>query len=169
MSVHMPKAELEAAITRAMQTVSYQRAEKELDYVAVCLIGHGEPVPRWFGDNKGACPVEVCYSRNPENAAKVGDRWQTIHRMEVLRWVWTPSEAHAKRLKAALDVCLLGEDPDGRRLRNNFRDVPEWEIAWPLLLQDALETLRRRGETIETFSDEMKVHRVLRHARRRLG
>lgn len=169
MSQQLPKAELEAAITRAMQTVSYQRAEKDLDYVAVCLVGYREPVPVKLGSNATACPVEVTYSRDPENAAKVKDRSQPIHQMEVLRWVWTPSEAHAKRLKAALDTCLLGEDPDMRRMRNGFRDVPEWEIAWPILLGDALETLRQRGETIETFSDEMKIHRVLRHARRRLG
>lgn len=162
------KAELEAAITKATRTVSYQRAERELDYVAVCLVGYREPVPLKLGSNATACPVEVVWSRDPENAAKTKDRAQPIHKMEVLRWVWTPSEAHAKRLKAALDTCLLGDDPDMRRMRNGFRDVPEWEVAWPILLQEAVETLRRRRETIETFSDEMKVHRILRHARRRL-
>jgi hypothetical protein len=165
----MPKAELEAAITRAMQTVSYQRAEKDLDYVAVCLIGNRVPVPQYFGDNQGACAVAVVWSRDPVNAAVIKDRAQPTHRIESLVWVWTPTEAHAKRLKAALDTCLLGDEPDMRRMRNGFRDVPEWEIAWPLLLLDALETLRQRGEAIETFSDEMKVHRVMRHARRRLG
>lgn len=164
----LPKRRLQDEITRATRTLSYQRAERELDYVAVCLVGYRNPVPIKIGSNATACPVEVSYSRNPTNAAKVGDRWQPIHQMEVLRWVWTPSEAHAKRLKAALDTCLLGDDPDMRRMRNGFRDIPEWEVAWPILLQEAVETLRRRGETVETFSDEMKVHRILRHARSRL-
>jgi hypothetical protein len=163
------KAELEAAITKATRTVSYQRAERELDYVAVCLVGYREPVPLKLGSNATACPVEVVWSRDPENAAKTKDRAQPIHKMEVLCWVWTPSEAHAKRLKAALDTCLLGDDPDMRRMRNGFRDVPEWEVAWPILLQEAVEILRARGETVETFSEEMRVHRILRHARSRLA
>ena len=52
----MAKAELEAAITRAMQTVSYQRAEKDLDYVAVCLVGYREPVPVKLGSNSAPTP-----------------------------------------------------------------------------------------------------------------
>lgn len=158
---------LEKEIARATRTLSYRRAERELDYVAVCLIGTSEPVPLKVGSNATAWPVEVVWSRDPESAAKTKDRAQWVHEVKVLRWVWTASEAHAKRLKAALDVCLLGEDPGMRRMRNAFRDVPEWEIAWPILLDQAVRDLRAKGEIIETFSDEMKVYRVLRHARQR--
>lgn len=156
---------LSEAITRAMQTREWQRAEADLDYVAVCLIGYGKDVPVDVGSNRTVNPVAVVWSREPDKAADTRDRGNPMHQMRTLRHVWTTSLAAAKRLKAALDVRILGEDPDMVALRRDFRDLPEWEVAWDILLQDALVDLRQNGEVIEVMSEPMRVQRTLNRAR----
>jgi len=148
--------------------MSYRRAEQDLDFVAVCLIGHLEPVPVRVGSNATRCPVSVRISRDPVNAAKRADLEHAVHALSVLEYVWTATDAHARRLKAALDTRVIGQDAAMSTLRHSWRDLPEWQVAWPILLGDAIQDLHANGETIEVFTDEMKVHKIVRHARARL-
>jgi hypothetical protein len=155
----------EDALARAMRTTEYKRAEEDLEYVAVCLIGHGKEIPTEVGSNRTVCPVAVVWSRDPAKAGDQLDRGNAIHKLLTLRHVWVRTLPAAKRLKAALDVRILGNDPAMVALRHNFRDLPEWEVAWDILLKDAIEDLRQNGETIETTSDEMKIRKTLNRAR----
>lgn len=152
-------------IARAIRTVAFRDAAKELDFVAVCLIGHGKQIPVDIGSNRTVCPVEVVWSRDPERAAEAKDRGCAVHPLHTLRYVWTRREIDAKRLKAALDVRILGEDPEMVALRKGFRDLPEWEVAWDILLKDALDDLRANGEPVEILSEDMRIQRTLNFAR----
>ena len=152
-------------VARAMRTTEFKAAEAELDYVAVCLIGYTRPVPIEIGSNRTASPVAVVWSRDPAKAAETRDRGNPLHEMVTLRHVWTTSLPAAKRLKSALDVRILGNDPDMVALRKDFRDLPEWEVAWDILLMDALDDLRANGEVIEVMSDPMRIQRTLNRAR----
>jgi len=152
-------------VARALRTREAVAAAEELDHVAVCLIGYERPVPIEIGSNRVASPVAVVWSRDPISAADARDRGNPLHRMVTLRYVWTASLQQAKRLKAALDVRILGDDPQMTALRRDFRDLPEWEIAWDILLNDALGDLRANGVAVEVMSDAMRDQRLLNRAR----
>lgn len=158
------EAVIASAIAKLKRSKAFLDAEKNLDYVAVCLVGHCHPVPVAVGSNATKCPVRVATSRDPATAAKRADMEQPIHALETLAYVWTASDAHARRLKAALDARILGDDPDMNHLRHNWRDMPAWEVAWPILLNEAIADLRAGGETVEAFSEDIRVQRVRRHA-----
>lgn len=160
--------ELAAAIDQIKRSRGFQAAEKHLDYVAVCLVGHREPVPVRVGSNATKSPVRVAIGRDPETAAKRADLEHPIHKLETLAYVWTASEAHARRLKAALDLRILGEDSDMTSLRHNWRDLPEWERAWPILLNEALIDLRAGGQVIEAFSEQIRVQRIRKFSQQRI-
>ena len=125
----------------ARSTRSEIAAKKKLDLVAVVLVGYAEMAPRGFGDNQGERPVRVHTTRDP--VALVADlaREHPRHRLVLLEHVWCDSEAHAKRLRAALDQQLLG-DEDAHRLAYAWRDMPEPDLAWPIMLADALRSVR---------------------------
>ena len=161
-------ATIEDAIAQFTRTVSFRRAEKDLDFVAVCLIGHLEPVPVRVGSNATKCPVSVRISRDPDNAAKRADLEHPVHPLAVLEYVWTRTDAHARRLKASLDARIIGQDAGMTTLRHSWRDLPEWRVAWPILLADAIQDLHHGGETVEVFSEEMRVHKTVKHARARI-
>lgn len=160
--------EIATALQRLKGSAAYRESERELDFVAVCLIGYERPVPVEIGSNATRWPVKVTTSRDPAYAAKRPDLEQPLHNLVCLEHVWTASDAHARRLKAALDAMLLGKDADMTSLRHSWRDCSDPAVAWCVLLADALRSLRERGETIETFSDDMKVQKILNHARRGL-
>lgn len=162
------EATISAAIAKLKRSEAFRHSERALDYVAVCLVGHREPVPVAVGSNATKFPVRVATSRDPAAAAKRADMEQPIHALETLAYVWTASEAHARRLKAALDARILGDDPDMTQLRHNWRDMPAWEVAWPILLNEAIADLRAGGETIEAFSEDIRIQRVRRHAQQRV-
>ncbi len=83
----------------------------------------------------------------------------------LLAHVWTSNDAFARRLKSALDTRVLGDDPDMVALRHAWRDLPEWEVAWPILLNDAVRDLRENGDRIELMSEDIRIQRIIRHAR----
>lgn len=158
------RRELDAAIDQLKRTRSFRSAEKDLDYRAVALVGFTEPCPGPLGSNQVRYPVRVAMGKSPEDAAETDDRGNPIFEPVVLAYVWTRSDRHARRLKEALDRRLLGADPTMTRLRGYWRDLPEWEVAWPILLGDAIKDLQDAGEAIEYFSEEIRIQRTRRHA-----
>lgn len=156
---------LRPEIERAMRTKAYLDAERALDHVAVCLIGSRQPMPLEIGSNRTITPVDVVFSRRPEDAPKIKDRAWPAGKCELLDHVWTESEAHAKRLKDAIITRILGDDPDMVRLRHTWLDLPNYEMAWGFLVKDALMDLKSRRETVSIFSNEQRIHITLRAAR----
>lgn len=163
-----PVVSLRDEVARAMQTKAYRDAERRLDHVAVCLIGSRRPMPMEIGSNRTITPVDVVWSRKPEEAPRVKDRAWPTGQCELLDHVWTESEAHAKRLKDAIIERILGTDPDMIKLRHTWLDWPEWEVAWGLIVQDALEDLKARREIIQVFSNQTRIHLTLQEARGRI-
>lgn len=140
---------------------AFQQHEAQLEWVAVCMIGYSERVPRRIGDNYGAWPVRIATSNNPTKVAIRPDLESPIWEIRVLEMVWCPSDAHAKRLKTKLDTLLLGSTTDNRGLRHGWRDLPaEPEIVWPVLLGEALSDIRRREREFNIYTDEQRLERV---------
>lgn len=160
--------EIATALQKLKGSKAFRDAATELDFVAVCMIGYERPVPVEIGSNATHWPVKFTTSRDPSTAAKRADLEQPLHALVCLEYVWTLSDAHARRLKGALDTMLLGNDADMMTLRHSWRDCSDPAVAWGVLLSDALRSLREKGQTIETFSEEMKVQRILNHARKGL-
>lgn len=158
------------AATTARDRLLYQEAEKKLGHYAVCLVGPPAPVPDWTGGNAMRWPVALRGSREPEKAAQrdAASRWEGSRgapHVVTLRHVWTKNEAHATRIKGELYTLLLGSDPEIRQLNAGWVDLPEWEIAWPLLLGEAIRNLRSRRDAVEAFGDEMRSQMIMRRAR----
>jgi hypothetical protein len=156
---------LRPEIERATRTKAYLEAERKLDFVAVCLIGSRHPMPLQVGSNRTITPVDVVFSRKPEDAPKIKDRAWPTGQCELLDHIWTESEAHAKRLKDAIITRILGDDPEMVRLRHTWLDLPNYEIAWGFLVKDALMDLKSRRETVSIFSTEQKIHLTMQAAR----
>ncbi len=144
-------------------------AEGKLDWWAVCLVGVRDPIPERIGSNSTRSPVKVVVCRDPTTAAKRADYEQPIHPLETLRYVWVLTEVRGKRIKAALDILILGDDAQLVELRFAWRDMPEWERKWDELLQQAVldvyegelaKGLARKGEMIETFDEEGKARLI---------
>lgn len=139
---------------------AFQAASATLEFVAVCLIGFGERVPRRFGDNSGAHPVRVATTNKPAKVAVRPDLESPLWEIKLLEFVWTPSDMHAKRLKGKLDTLLLGTSTNERGLRHGWRDLDtEPAIVWPILLAEALRDIRRR-EAFEIFTEEQRLEKV---------
>lgn len=158
--------QIDQALRRLKASAAFKVKEKELDFVAVCLIGTEYPVPVRVGDNSTRWPVRVVLSRDPESAAKRPDLEQPLHELTVLEHIWVKSEAHAKRLKAALDTALVGRDAAMTTLRHAWRDCPDPSISWALLLAEAINTLRYGGQSIEVMTEQMRVQYVLNETRK---
>lgn len=164
------EADITAAVAAITATRSFRAAEKQLGYVALCMIGPHKPVLDWTGGNSLRWPVALRTHKEPAKAAARtnSEHWEgskSAPHVVTLRYVWTPSEIHAGRLKEALYEQLLGKDPEMRRLNGSWVDLPEWEIVWDILLQDALGEIRAGRETIDVFDETDRVQRVLRHSR----
>lgn len=160
---------------RETQTRAYRAAEAETDYYAVCLIGYEKPVPRYFGDNRGAWPVRIATSKKPRDAAKRSDLEQPLHELVVLDFVQVETEEHARILKAALDELLTGSSDNNKALRHGWRDIEQDpSIVWPILLNDAITKLTnavadmRRATSFEVFSEQEKIEKIKRKARGRI-
>jgi hypothetical protein len=157
-------AATETQIAEALDRIKASRAfrdkEDELDFVAVCLIGYQSPVPIRLGSNATKWPVRVVVSRDPEQAAKRADLEQPLHELVTLEFVWTRSDADARRLKAALDEALIGDDPAMIKLRHSWRDCAEPSVAWGIFLSEAMSKIRSRGENVEIFTERMRVQKI---------
>lgn len=143
---------------------SIRAASAELDFYAVCLIGYEHAVPEGFHSNRARWPVRVAMTRDPTEITKKTDIEQPLHKVVVLAYVWTTSDAHAKRLKMRLDGYLLGWDEDAP-LRHGWRDLDDPIKAWPVLLNLAVTDIRLR-EDIEVFDEAERQSRINRHRRR---
>lgn len=147
------------ARNRASEAV--RRARASLDHVMVCLIGYERPMPMTFGDNQGAIPVRV-HTTKPGNYRALMKKLQAEQPMcRLTRWgyVWVGSDQHAKRLKARLDVGLLGSG--GRELLEHWKDLADPVLFWPILLDQAVQEIRAGGERIE-FYDDSEVERAMK-------
>lgn len=143
-----PEFSTEEVITSALDKMRgaliFQRVEADLKLCAVVLVGHKYPTPK-FNGNGTETPVFVAYGKDPEDAAKktqLENHFRQSPRIP-LAWVWTRSEAHAKRLKTALDERILGNDPAMVELNGKWRDLPEWEVKWNELLADAFREVEQ--------------------------
>ena len=129
-----------------------KQAEEELGIAVLALIGHAERVPRSFADNEGGRGVTVAVSSDPrlvymddgqavEHGLAVRDDKSQVFgstRMVELARVYVQSDAHAARLKSALDSVLLGATG---KARHRWRDIPvafDMEML-PLLIGQAVE------------------------------
>lgn len=161
---------VDAATAALMRSKAFLAAEKKLGHVAVCLIGPSSPLPDWDGGNALRWPVALRAHKDPSKAAQRTNSEHWAKRkgddapVVTLAHVWTESEVHATRLKTELYARLLGEDEAMRRLNAAWVDLPEWEVAWPLLLGDALSEIRARRETVRAFGDEIRTQMILREA-----
>lgn len=107
----------------------------------------------------------MAMTKDPKEITKKTDLEQPLHKVIVLEYVWTFSEAHAKRLKLKLDGFLLGsqDGEDGAALRHGWRDLDDPKRAWPVLLQCALEEIRKR-ERFDVFDEETQQKKIRREA-----
>ena len=153
------------AFKRLTSSAAFKAAEEKLEFWAVVLIGTLGRVPKAFGDNYGWWPGRVGITRDPKEYARRIDLEQS-HEHVALEVVWTESHRHALRLKAKLDVLLLGE-AEINRIRHGWRDLDDPEITWPILLGQALDEIRECGEAVEVFSSEMRLQRIINEARKR--
>lgn len=152
------------AVAKLRASKQFRQAEKELDHVAVCMIGYGQPAPAHFGDNRGRWPVRIAISRDPWSIAKKPDLESPMFGIVVLQYVWTESESHARRLRTLLEQALVGQSDDVE-LRHAWKDCSDPHVAWPILLAEAL---RSSTERIDVFGEDDRLRRVVQHSRRNL-
>lgn len=160
---------------RVVRSKSFRDAEKKAGYVSVCLIGWEGPRPRYFGDNAGCWPVRIVTTKKDKDAAKEANIETPHVGVVVLEKVAVPTVEHAKRLKAALDLALLGEvDAKGNEaLRGSWRDMQGcWEtgddraIWWGVILEDALRTVKKQAREFEIMDGKERDRRIAASARR---
>lgn len=108
--------------------------ERSLGIAVVALVGEAQRRPRDFGDNEGGQGITAVASADPRlvymhddkavmhGLAAAIDRHHP-HGPGVVEFVraYVASDAHAKRLKAALDTVLVGSMAGAR---HRWRDVP---------------------------------------------
>lgn len=107
---------------------------ERLDLYAVCLIGWEGPRPLSFGDNQGGLFVRVATARKEVSAADRSDIESATVPIIVHEYVLVPTEAHAKRLKEALDEVLLGQQEEQMNTggRHRWRNVRQcWDQDGP--------------------------------------
>lgn len=171
----MPPSPKTVATMRGPRTRSQRAAEKRLGYVAVCLIGPEHPIPRTFGDNRGGYPVRIVVTTKDRTAAKDDDLAQPYHKFVVLELVHVNSREHGDRLKAAIDIQLLGAqaDMDNEHPRHRFRDVygsfddeQTRSIWWGIIIDAALREVKRSARKFDIFDGDEKTKRIAAAARR---
>lgn len=155
-------------VARARRKTAFRVAEKDADFVAVCLIGPPRLQPREIGSNEVWWPTSVRLSSDWQKAADRADIENYMDDIVVLRHVWVATKRHATRLKDAIVTCLQGDDSQMRHRRRNWIDWTEWEVGWDIIVQDALRACAAKGEEIELFSDGQRVGIIWQHARDRI-
>lgn len=157
-----------SAVEKGIETTpAFKKALADLEWVAVCLVGYEGPAPVRIGSNATQWPVYIATGSDLSTVAYQADLRSPQHRVVVLEHVWTVSDAHARRLKAAMDLALLGDDPGMVRLRHAWRDLPDPKSAWGELLRDAIQVIEHRGERIDVFDGGVRKARALDLMRRR--
>lgn len=152
-----PLEHVDSTPRRARRTEIEIEAEAALGHHWVTLLGLDRPQPRHFGDNLGMLPVWVEANVDWRQAGAVVDRHQPARRVVRLAVLGVSSEAHALRLKAALDEALHGreEESGAPALRHRFRnaiDLGDLETWWTPLLQDALITCSLAAAGFDVFT-----------------
>lgn len=150
---------------------AYRSTAQRLGFHAVCLIGWEGPKPAYFGDNQGALPVRVTTASKEMIAADRADLDSPMVGVIVHEYVLVPSEAHAKRLKDALDEVLLGqqEEHENGSLRHRWRDARHcWDQDncdkearemdrarwWSIVLEEANRLLRPGATEFEIYDPD---------------
>lgn len=135
----------------------------KLGHVAVCLKGYKERVPVAIGSNATAWPIQIIVTKDPVSYPKKPDLEQPIHEVGILRYVWTESDRHAKRLKERLEALLFGEEErcENYELRHAWINIDDPYVAWEMLLADALAEIRKK-ERFVVFDEAEHIRRVQR-------
>lgn len=131
-----PTEHVVSYLDEAKRWKAYSKVEAELDWHAIILIGHGEPVPRYFGDNVGHCGVSIRVTTAPDKYIRKEDASHPQNEQRILEKIWIPYKPWADRFKDAIDVCLNGATK-AEKMRHAWWDWPEWQRLWPELLQEA--------------------------------
>lgn len=154
---------------------AYREAEKKAGYVSVCLIGYDGPVPLHFGDNQGVQPVRIATAKRERDAPKKDElsNWHPDRTIVILERVHVETEAHAKRLKAALEQLLHGDvaRSGGRELRHSWRDASvlfetedERAMWWGIMLSEALRLVKKGAREFRTMDSVEREDRIERRA-----
>ena len=157
------RSDLAKENAKTVKARAFAKAEAGLAHWAVCLIGYAGPVPRPHPSNQMCWPVRFAMTKDPKEITKKTDLEQPLYPVVVLEYVWTHSDAHAKRLKAKLDEYLLGRD-ENAALRHGWRDLDDPLRCWPVLIECALAELRRGREVVEVFDEATHQKKVRRAA-----
>jgi hypothetical protein len=113
-----------------------KQIERELGWVAVCLVGPGRRVPRDFGDNYGAHPIRVVVCADPADATDRYNPGSPTHEYRVLTWAYVEHDAYAARVRAHIEASLRSE---AERLLHGWFDLDIDEAS--LLLVSAAEAV----------------------------
>ena len=104
----------------------------------------------------------IISSKDVEDMLAWRDRESPIVPLAVIGAVWCPTPQHAALLKQVLDEILLGRRPEENRLRHAWRHLGDPDVAWPIILNDALDQLRQRRIDLDVFDDEERARRIER-------
>lgn len=154
----------EYARTQATRTRDFRVAESAVEFHAVCLIGPPGPVT-FQGGNSLRWPISIRVASEPNRASQrtASEHWEGSKAEPhciLLDFVWVASEAHGKRLAAALHARLIADDPDARMLNGHWVDLMDWHATWRRSLAEAIKDLRAGGEIVEICSEEMRRARI---------
>lgn len=154
---------------------SHKAAERRAAGHWVCLIGFADVLPRYMGDNMGSVPVRIVTAAKDRTAAHKYDAAQPIHKCVVLERVAVDTEEHAKRLKEALDILLLGEAEAQRNdalrkqwvdVRGCYDDEMSRQMWWGIMLDSALALVKRHATRFQVY-DGAGVARKVESTRQR--
>jgi hypothetical protein len=135
------------------------------------------------GNHKTLCPRcsaqhRIALTKGKEEAAAKDDDLAMPHVRVVVKERIRASKPIAKRLKAALDVALVGEvaAKDNEKLRHAWRDLTdcfetdeERAIWWGVILEDAVCRLRETGQVrgeVDLYDAEERAQRIDKTAKR---
>lgn len=164
-------------------TRTYQAKLKSLPFHSVTLIGWAAPGPARYGDNRGIWPVRIATGKREEDAVRELQRHTPHIPCARLECVLVESDAHAKKLKSALDEMLIGaqDAADNSALYNDrFADVLgcwepiECEAArhqwWCELLTDAKRLIleSRSATRMNTYDPDAVYRRIAAGVKPRL-
>jgi len=153
------QAQISEAVKRITSSHAFKAAEAMREDWAVVFVGTTKRVPRDFGDNRGWWPVSIGLTKDPEAYIDDINRRQRDEHI-ILDLVWIENHRHGFKLKAELDVLLLGNNEENR-IRAIWRDATvDPDTLWTIILGDALERLRARGESIHPYSKEMRIQKI---------
>lgn len=157
---------------------AYRSVAQACGFHAVCLIGWEGPAPMAFGDNQGGLFVRVTTAKKETMAADRDDLSSPITPIVVHEYVLVPSEAHAKRLRDALDEILMGQQEEqmnrsGRHRWRNARGCWDQDNAdpeerahdrarwWAIVLGEAQQLLVGGASEFPIYDSADDVERII--------